>query len=135
MEGVTMQKMIFSLMTGCLFAGSVAYGQSTQPDNTKANKGDQSSVAVTADQQKNNKPDREMAKEIRKAIVDDGSLSTYAHNVKVIVRNGNVTLRGPVHSDDEKKTVESYAVKVAGSGNVTNDMTVKGDSDADRSKQ
>jgi hyperosmotically inducible protein len=130
-----MQKLILSVLAGCLMAGSAAYSQSTQPDNTKANKGDQSSGAVTADQQKNNKADRDMAKEIRKAIVDDGSLSTYAHNVKVIVRNGNVTLRGPVHSDDEKKTVESYAAKVAGAGNVTNSLTVKGDSDADRSKQ
>jgi hyperosmotically inducible protein len=131
-----MHRLFLTITAGLLLAaGTTAFGQSTEPDNTKANKGDRSADAVTADQQKNNKADRQTAKDIRKAIVADSALSTYAHNVKVIVQNGNVTLRGPVHSDDEKKTVETYAAKVAGPDKVTNELTVKGDSDADRSKQ
>ena len=43
---------------------------------------------------------------IRKAVMDDKSLSTYAHNVKIIAQNGKVTLKGPVRSEDEKKMVE-----------------------------
>lgn len=64
-------------------------------------------------------------KKIRKEIVDDKSLSTYAHNVKVIADHGKVTLKGPVHSDDERKAIEAKAASVVGPKNVTNDITVK----------
>jgi len=107
--------------------------QSRQPDNTKNNAADRSTGAPTADTAKNDKSDRETMKEIRKAIVSDKSLSTDAHNVKVIAANGKVTLRGPVRSEDERKTVEAAAVKVAGAGNVDNQMTVKGGT-ADRAQ-
>jgi osmotically-inducible protein OsmY len=103
-------------------AGSLAlFAQ--QPDNTKRNKEEQ----PTADQARNNASDREIMQNIRKAIVGDSALSTYAHNVKVISKNGKVTLKGPVRSEDEKKTIESKAVEVAGAGNVTNELTVKPD--------
>jgi osmotically-inducible protein OsmY len=72
-----------------------------------------------------------MMKTIRKAIMDDKSLSTYAHNIKVIAQGGKVTLKGPVHTEEEKRAIEAKAVEVAGTGNVTNDISVKGDS-ADR---
>src|SRR5882672_8196670 len=78
----------------------------TKPDNTRANQADRSESNPTADQQKNNKSDRETARQIRKALTSDKSLSTYAHNVKVISQNGTVTLKGPVRSEEEKKTVE-----------------------------
>ena len=56
----------------------------------------------------------------------DKSLSTYAHNVKVISQDGVVTLKGPVHSEDEKKSIESKATEVAGSSaKVNNEITVK----------
>lgn len=93
----------------------------TAPDNTKANK-DQSSP--TADQQKMNPSDRTIAQQIRKAIHDDNSLSTYAHNIKVITQNGKVTLRGPVRSEDEKNTIEAKAVAVAGKDNVTDQLEI-----------
>jgi hyperosmotically inducible periplasmic protein len=97
------------------------------PDNTTANKQDRDTTQPTADQAKNSTSDREMMQRIRRDIVDDKSLSTYAHNVKIVAKNGKVTLRGPVHSDDEKRTIEEYARKVAGDGNVTSELTVKGD--------
>jgi osmotically-inducible protein OsmY len=71
-----------------------------------------------------NKSDRDITQQIRKAIVGDKSLSTYAHNVKIITRNGQVTLKGPVRSDEEKSAVEQKATEVAGSGKVTNQITV-----------
>ena len=56
----------------------------------------------------------------------DKSLSTYAHNIKIISQNGLVTLRGPVNSDDEKKSVVAKAVAVAGSADkVTDQISVK----------
>jgi hypothetical protein len=39
---------------------------------------------------------------IRAAIHKDKSLSTYAHNVKIITQGGKVTLKGPIHSEAEK---------------------------------
>ncbi len=98
-----------------------------KPDNTKVNKRDRKAGEPTADQQKENTPDREIARKIRRAIVADKSLSTYAHNVKVIVQNGAVTLKGPVHSEEEKKAVEAKATEAAGSAKVTNELSVKGD--------
>jgi osmotically-inducible protein OsmY len=67
---------------------------------------------------------------IRKAVVSDESLSTYAHNVKIIAQNGKVTLKGPVRSEEEKRTIEAKATEVAGAGNVVNQLTVKPDKNA-----
>lgn len=97
-----------------------------QPDNTKVNKGDRTPGEATADQQKANKEDRDLTQKIRKAVVADKSLSTYAHNVKIISQNGVVTLKGPVRSTDEENTVMAKAVEVAGNPDrVVNQMSVK----------
>src|SRR5689334_11944705 len=113
-----------------LLPGSALGSQDTQQtasDNTKVNKRDRNSAEQTADQGKNNLSDREVMRQIRRDVVNDKSLSTYAHNVKIISQNGKVTLKGPVDSGDEKKTIEQYARKVAGDGNVTDQLTVKGE--------
>ena len=58
-------------------------------------------------------------------MMDDKSLSTYAHNIKVIAQHGKVTLKGPVRSAEEKKTVEDKATEVAGAGNVVSKISIK----------
>jgi hyperosmotically inducible protein len=78
----------------------------------------------TADQQKSNKGDRQLTQQIRKSVVGDKSLSVAAHNVKIISRDGMVTLRGTVKSDDEKKAIEDKATEIAGQGKVTSELTV-----------
>ncbi len=78
-----------------------------------------------------NKSDRQLTKEIRRAIVQDKNLSTYAHNIKVISQNGTVTLKGPVRSEDEKTTIEAKAAQIAGEHNVKNELSVTAGS-ADR---
>ena len=98
--------------------------QQPPPDNTKTNQGDANKNAQTADQQKMNPADRATTKQIRAAIMKDTSLSTYAHNIKIITQNGKVTLKGPVRSDDEKSNIEAKATAVAGAGNVENDLTI-----------
>jgi len=95
--------------------------QQPAPDNTKTNK-DQ--AGPTADQQKTNPSDQAVTQKIRKAIHEDQSLSSYAHNIKVITQDGKVTLRGPVRSDEEKSNLEAKAVSVAGQENVTNQLDV-----------
>ena len=115
-----------ALTLGTAVSGRAARQQEQQPapDNSKSNQGDANKSAPTADQQKMNPADRSMTKQIRSAIVGDKSLSTYAHNVKIITQNGKVTLKGPVRSDDEKSNVEAKATAVAGAGNVENLITI-----------
>ena len=91
------------------------------PDNTKANK----QAGPTADQQSQAKADLAITQSIRKAILKDKQLSLNAHNCKVITQQGVVTLRGPVNSAAEKDTIDGIAVKVAGTGKVTNELVVK----------
>jgi hyperosmotically inducible protein len=112
------------LLSGPLAARAA---QNHEPDNTSVNKQDRDASKSTADQAKNNTSDREMARHIRQDVVHDKSLSTYGHNVKIIAKDGKVTLRGPVHSEDEKRAIEDHAKKYAGDGNVTNEVTVKAD--------
>src|SRR5258705_6274153 len=84
------------------------------PDNTGKNQRDRSKAEPTADQQKENKGDRELARQVRQSLTKDKSLSTYAHNIKVIAQNGEVTLKGPVKSAEEKQAIEAKAAEVAG---------------------
>jgi osmotically-inducible protein OsmY len=95
-----------------------------QPDNSKVNKADRASAQPTAQDQPQNKPDRELTAAVRKAIVSDKALSTYAHNVKVVAQNGTVTLRGPVRSDEEKAKVAQLAQSVPNVQALDNRMTV-----------
>jgi osmotically-inducible protein OsmY len=97
------------------------------PDNTKVNKRDRSAAEPTSDQAKETVSDRNIMQKIRKALVADKTLSTYGKNVKIISRHGKVTLKGPVHTEDESKSIEAKAVEVAGAGNVTNQLAIKGD--------
>ena len=99
-------------------------GQQTAPDNSKTNKRDRDKNSPTADRQKMNPTDRDLAKRIRSAITDDKSLSTYAHNIKIVAQDGKVTLKGPVRSEEEKSAIETKATEVAGAGNVINQLEV-----------
>lgn len=107
-----------------LLSSALASIAQTPADNTKVNTRDRAKGAVTADQQKDNAADRTLTQQIRKALMQDKSLSSYAHNVKVIAQGGQVTLKGPVRSEEEKKSVESKAIEVAGAGRVTNQMSI-----------
>jgi len=111
-------------VAGLLLIPAFSAGAQTPPDNTKVNKGDQAKGATTADQQKENASDRGITQKIRRALMDDKSLSTYAHNVKVVTQDGQVTLKGPVRSEDEKKSVEAKATEVAGAGHVINQLSI-----------
>jgi len=97
-----------------------------KPDNTKVNQRDKDPGEATADQQKMNAADRALTAKIRKSVMADKSLTTYGHNVKIISQNGIVTLKGPVHSDDEVKSIMAKATDAAGGPDkVVNQMSVK----------
>ena len=108
------------LCTGLLL-GSGAFAlaqepttQPTAPDNTKVNERDRNQNEPAADQQKDNRSDRDITQQIRQSIMKDKSLSTYAHNIKIVTQGGQVTLKGPVRSEDEKRAIEAKATEVAG---------------------
>jgi hyperosmotically inducible protein len=124
----------FAALAGILISGltlnstmNPAWAQDNppQPDNTRVNQQDRAQGAATADQQNNNRGDRDLTQQIRKSVMADKSLSTYAHNVKIITQNGTVTLKGPVRSEDEKNAVVAKAQAVAGQGKVTDELSVK----------
>ena len=92
--------------------------QQPAPDNTKKNT---NQTSPTADQQKMNASDRTITQTIRKAIHENQSFSTYAHNIKVITQDGKVTLRGPVRSEEEN--LQAKAVAVAGHNQSTRSRT------------
>jgi osmotically-inducible protein OsmY len=97
------------------------------PDNTAVNKQDRDRNSPNADHAGNKMSDLELQKNIRRDVVGDKSLSTYGHNVKIIASHGRVTLRGPVHSEEEKQAIEQHAKQYAGDGNVDDRIIVKGD--------
>jgi len=106
-------------------SGIPAQAQS-QPDNTKVNQRDRNPGAVTADKQKETPGDRELTAKIRKALLADKSLSTYAHNVKIVSQGETVTLKGPVRSEAEAQTIVAKATELAGSSySVVNQLDVK----------
>ena len=99
-----------------------AHGQAVSPDNSATNR----AHSHTADQQSEATSDRMLTKKIRQALIADESLSMYGHNIKIIAKDGSVTLKGPVHSEQEKQTIASKAESIVGSPDkVTNQLTIK----------
>ena len=123
--GFNVLAIAFALTLASTLANAQDSSAPPAPDNTKVNQRDRSSAEPTADQQKENRPDRDITRDIRRSIIQDKSLSTYAHNVKIISQNGMVTLRGPVRSEDEKIAVETKATEIAGRDKVTSQLEVK----------
>jgi osmotically-inducible protein OsmY len=120
------QGVLLAIVLGAASWGAQNSDSCTKPDNTKVNKQDRDTNQPTADQQKNNGSDLDLTKNIRRSIMEDKSLSTDAHNVKVISQDGTVTLKGPVKSEAEKSAIVSKAVSIAGSADkVVDQMSVK----------
>ena len=121
-----MNRVFAALLTTCAMLSSTPqlFAQQPPPDNTKVNARDRSPSQATADQQTNTRSDIDITRDIRRAIVNDKTLSTYAHNVKVITKHGEVTLKGPVQTADEKQAIEARAADVAGPGHVKSQVSV-----------
>jgi osmotically-inducible protein OsmY len=98
--------------------------QNTPPDNTQINKQDRNTNNPTADRQSGNRSDVEITRQIRRSLTGDKTLSSYAKNVKIVTQGGNVTLRGPVRSEEEKKSIEAKANDVAGAGHVKSELQI-----------
>lgn len=95
-----------------------------QPDNTGINKRDRNDHTLTPLDQSGSKADREITQAIRKSIMKQ-ELSTNAKNIKVITRNGEVTLRGPVDSKSEAEKIVTMAKAIPGIKTLNNELEVK----------
>jgi hyperosmotically inducible protein len=113
-----------ALAVVCSLVPSLSHARMAQqaaPDNSRMN----ADHKKTADDQPNASEDRMTTAKVRKAIMADKGLSSYAHNVKIITTNGQVTLKGPVKSEEEKQRITSDLANVVPAGNITNQLTVK----------
>ena len=130
-----MKKALLLLPTALLVLGGYACnsqpGAKTQtpaaktaPDNTERNVQDRSGATLTPGDQSESKADLDLTQRVRQAVVADESLSTNAHNVKIITSNGVVTLRGPVNSAEEKATIDAKAQQIAGATKVNNHLEI-----------
>jgi hyperosmotically inducible protein len=118
------QQMMCVVACSVLIGATAASAQTPAPDNTKTNARDRTAAQKTAGDQSNTRSDLETTREIRKAIVADKDLSSYAHNIKIVTVSGKVTLKGPVHTEAEKTAVAAKAADVAGAANVINHVSV-----------
>jgi hyperosmotically inducible protein len=118
------------LAIACLSALSLAAladdNEKTKPDNTATNERDRSGEAKTSGDQSNSSADLKITQAIRQALMKDRELSTTAKNIKVITANGQVTLRGPVKTAQEKAKVDQIARSAAGGAQIDDQLDVKG---------
>ena len=94
-------------------------------DNTEMNERDKSGTTKTAQNQSNREADRKLLAAVRRAVVDEKTLSTSGHNIKIVALNGAITLRGPVNSEGEKNNIEALAKQVPGVTSVVNQLDTK----------
>jgi hypothetical protein len=92
--------------------------------NDSARRFDLYSQRVTSTQSQQTSPDQQITERIRRSLLEDQTLSTDARDVRIVTRNGRVTLDGPVNSEHEKKVVEEKAEEVVGKKNVVNRLRV-----------
>lgn len=102
-------------------------GASPAPDNTANNKGDGGAAAKTPLNQSEASADVAITAAIRRAVMDDKTMSMNAQNCKIITQAGGiVTLRGVVDSAAERDAVGTKAKTVAGVVRVDNQLEIKG---------
>ena len=92
--------------------------------NTSINKRDRDDKTLTPMDQLNNEPDLRITQEIRQALMK-GELSMDAKNIKVITRNGEVTLRGPVDTVAELEKISVLVKAIPGIKSIDNQLQVK----------
>ena len=120
-------KQIF-LSIACLSAfalAATAADEQTQPDNSATNQRDRSGETQTSGDQSNTPADLKITQNIRRSLMKDSELSTSAKNIKVITADGQVTLRGPVKTAEERAKINQIARSAAGGAQIVDQLEVK----------
>lgn len=94
------------------------------PDNTGINERDRDGTTLTPGDQSESEADRAITADVRRTITSDDTMSVNARNIKIVTRNGVVTLRGPVGSRAEKEAIEAKARTAKGVTQVDNQLEV-----------
>ena len=117
------------LAVACLSALSLgalaADDKKVNPDNTATNERDRSDETQTSGDQSNSSADLKTTQAIRQALMKDGELSMTAKNIKIVTANGQVTLRGPVKTVQEKSKIDQLARSAASGAKIENQLDVK----------
>ena len=113
----------FSALSLAAFA---ADNEKAKADNTATNERDRSGESKTSGEQSNSSADLKITQAIRQALMKARELSTTAKNIKVITANGQVTLRGPVKTAQEKAKIDQLAKSAAGGAQIDDQLEVKG---------
>jgi len=114
-------------MLSCLSAlslGAMAADDKSKADNTAVNQRDRSGGAKTFGDQSNSVANLKITQAIRRALMKEAELSTTAKNIKVITINGQVTLRGPVKTTQEKAKIAQLARSAAGGAQIVDQLDV-----------
>ena len=122
-----MKRIITSILCLSVVAVSAFAQDNSTPaaDNSGLNKRDRSGETQTSGDQSNSSPDIKTTAAIRRAIIQDDSLSVMAKNVKIVTNHGEVTLRGPVKSAAEKTKIAQLAQNAAQGAKIDNQLEVK----------
>jgi hypothetical protein len=125
LKTLSLTLVMFSTLLGLGFVAMAQDSTPPAPDNSAVNVRDRAPAAMTAGQQSNSTSDVELTRKIRRAVVQDHSLSMLAHNVKIISTNGAVMLRGPVKTEEEKTAIANKAQAIAGAARSTINSKLK----------
>lgn len=122
-----MKRILLSILSLSALSLSVFGEDNSTPaaDNSGRNVRDRQGETKTSGDQSNSKADIDITAAIRRAVLDDKSLSMMAKNVKIITENGVVTLRGPVKSAAEKNKVAHLASSAAGQAKIEDQLEIK----------
>ena len=112
-------------MTGAAETSPPSSSSPAPVDNTKINKRDRNAASVTPTKQSDKREDLKIEAAVRRAVVRDKSLSSMAHNIKIVTRSGVVTLRGPVKTSQESDKIIALAQQTPGVVQVENQLDVK----------
>lgn len=125
---------LFTLMGSLMLMAGTVQAEQNAPiylaegsalENTEINVRDKDNTTLTPEDQKETEGDIKITADIRQAIIKNKSLSVNAQNVKIITRNGVVTLRGPVESKKESKKIKKIAKHTPGVLKVDNQLEIK----------
>jgi hyperosmotically inducible protein len=117
--------LVLACLSGLSLA-AIAADEKTKADNTATNERDRSGETKTSGDQSNSSADLKITQAIRQALMKDSELSTTAKNIKIITDNGQVTLRGPVKTAQEKAKIGQLARSAAGGAKIDDQLDVKG---------
>jgi osmotically-inducible protein OsmY len=123
-------KILTQLFTTVALAGALTLSAAPQTDNpdnlnqqVTTNTDESTTTAVV--QPTAPMSDRRIERKIHKAISRDVTMSNRALLVRIVARNGQVTLKGSVPTNLEKQKIEDKAADLVGSANVVDRIKVK----------